>query len=168
VGPVHTAAQRDVPLIYTPAVQQQCVSIGGRLVALAIALAALSVLVVAVLLPPSADGVGTHRAMGFRACEFLERTGLPCATCGMTTSFAYFVRGNWIASIYVQPMGFVVALACGGLVWAGLYVALTGSPLHRLLQQLPALYTVPGIMGFAIAAWAWKIFIHLRGIDGWH
>jgi hypothetical protein len=158
---------RDVPIIYTPPVQRQTVGPAARVLALGLALAALAVLITAVMLPPSAGGVGTHRAMGFRACEFLERTGLPCATCGMTTSFSLFVRGHVLASIYTQPMGFVLAVACGGMFWAGLYVALTASPLHRLLQQLPALYTVPAIMGFGIAAWAWKIFIHLRGFDGW-
>ena len=157
----------DIPIIYTPPVQRQSVGPAARLLAAALALVALSVLVIAAMLPPAAAGVGTHKAMGFRACEFLERTGLPCATCGMTTSFAQFVRGHWLASIYLQPMGFLLAIACGGMFWAGLYVALTASPLHRLLQQLPALYTVPAIMGFGIAAWAWKIFIHLRGLDGW-
>ena len=152
-------ASREVPIIYTPAVQRQCVPLSGRALALGVALAALAVLIIAVMLPPAAEGVGTHRAMGFRSCEFLDRTRLPCATCGMTTSFALFVRGHWLMSLYVQPMGFVLALACGGLFWAGLYIALTGSPLHRLLQQLPALYTVPAIMTFGIAAWAW---LHLR------
>lgn len=156
------AQSLDVPAIYTPAVQRQCVRLGGRITALVLALAALAVLVVAVTLPPSGTGVGTHRALGFRACEFLERTRLPCATCGMTTSFSHFVRGQWHLSFYVQPMGFLLALGCGAMVWGGLYIALTGSPLHRLLHQLPALYTVPIIMGFGIAAWGWKIFIHLN------
>ena len=152
----------EVPAIYTPAVQRQCVGIKGRIIALVLALTAMAVLVIAVTLPPSGSGVGTHRALGFRACEFLERTRLPCATCGMTTSFSHFVRGQWHRSLYVQPMGFLLALGCGGMVWAGFYIALTGSPLHRLLHQVPALYTVPAIMGFGIAAWGWKIFIHLN------
>jgi hypothetical protein len=24
-----------------------------------------------------------------------------------------------------------------------------------------------GLLGFAIAAWGWKIFLQLRGLDGW-
>ena len=85
----------------------------------------------------------------------------------MTTSFAHFARGNWLASLYVQPMGFVLAMASGGLFWSGLYMFLTGGPLHRLLQQVPAVPLILGVMGFAIASWGWKIFIHLRGMDGW-
>src|SRR5206468_11756997 len=147
-----------------------------RLFALGLAIAAMSVLVTAVLLKPSPTGVGTHRQMGFLAlhggdtapsCEFLTLTGLPCPTCGMTTSFSWFVRGDWLASFYVQPMGFVLALATGALFWASLFMALTGAPLHRLLGQIRGLYWIVVLMGFAIAAWGWKIFIHLGHMDGW-
>ena len=159
---------QPVPIIFTPSVQRPAVPLTGRLGAAGIALATLTVMVMAVRLPPNPEGVGTHRTMGFARCEFLSRTGLPCPSCGMTTSFAWFVRGNWIASFYVQPMGFVLALLTGAVFWAAVYIAVTGRAIHRLLGQLPTVYLVSALMGFAIAAWAWKIFIHLRGIDGWH
>ena len=44
---MQTATHRDVPLIYTPAVQRQCVSLVGRVIALAVSLAGLAVLVTA-------------------------------------------------------------------------------------------------------------------------
>jgi hypothetical protein len=157
-----------VPIIYTPPVQRQTINWSARLIALAVALAALSVLVVAVLLPPSPTGEGTHTGMGLQKCQFLQTTGLPCPTCGMTTSFAWFVRANWVASFYVQPLGFVLALGTGALFWAALYMAVSGSPLHRLLRQVPSVYIVVALLAFGIAAWGWKIFAHLRGIDGWH
>jgi len=169
-------AVRLTPLVFTPPVYRQSLGIGGRVLALAMAMAALGVLVVALLLHPSPEGLGTHRQMLFLgphgtapppACEMLRITGIPCPTCGMTTSFAWFVRGNWLASFYVQPMGFVLALGTGALFWANLFMALTGSPLHRLLGQIRGLYWIVVLMGFAIAAWGWKIFIHLGGIDGW-
>src|SRR5438874_12668882 len=125
--------EQDVPIIYTPSVQRVTVPLSGRATALAVSLAMLSVLIIAVLLPPNPQGIGTHRAMGFQRCEFMARTGLPCPSCGMTTSFAWFVRGNWLASIYVQPMGFVLALLTGTVFWAGLYIAITGRPIQRLL-----------------------------------
>jgi hypothetical protein len=158
---------QEIPIIYTPSVQRPTVPLGGRLAALAVSAAMLAVLIIAVRLPPNPDGVGTHQAMGFQKCEFMYRTGLPCPSCGMTTSFAWFVRGNWIASIYVQPMGFVLALLTGGVFWASLYIAVTARPIHRLLQQLPQVILIVSLMGFGIAAWGWKIFIHLRGMDGW-
>jgi len=157
----------SVPIIFTPPVARQTLTLGGRVAALIVALAALSVLIVALQLKPSRDGMGTHLQMGFQRCQFLRTTNLPCPSCGMTTSFSWFAHGNWLASLYTQPGGFALALLCGALFWAGLYAALTASPLHRLLREIPGIYSVPIILGFFIAAWGWKIFIHLKGIDGW-
>lgn len=156
-----------VPIIYTPPVQRPVVPWPGRLLALAVAGAALAVLIVGVTLAPSAGGMATHRQMGFPPCQFLVTSNLPCPTCGMTTSFAWFVRGNWLASLYVQPMGFVLALITGTCFWAGIYIAVTGRPIQRLLQQVPMVMLVCALVGLGIAAWGWKIFIHLRGMDGW-
>jgi hypothetical protein len=159
--------ETSVPIIFTPPVQRQTVGPGGRLLALLVALAVLAVLVTALLLEPSRNGMGTHRQMGFQSCQFLRTTNLPCPSCGMTTSFSWFAHGNWLASLYTQPGGFVLALACGAIFWAGLYMFITGSPLHRLTKQVPAIYSVPLLLGFFILAWGWKIFVHLKGIDGW-
>lgn len=154
-------------IIYTPPVQPQAVSTGERIGALLISLSALAVLVTAALLPPAAKGLGTHQQMGFPACAWMATTGLPCPTCGMTTSFSHFVRGNWVGSIYVQPMGFVLALLTGALFWAGLYIALTARPIHRLLRQLPMVWLIGAFMAMGIAGWGWKILIHLNRMDGW-
>jgi hypothetical protein len=157
----------DVPIIYTPIVCPQTVGFSARMTALGVALLALAPLVIGLHLSPSAAGVGTHRAMGFQRCEFLARTRLPCPSCGMTTSFAHFSHGNWLASLYTQPGGFVLALICGAVFWAALYMFITGRPIHRLTSQLPGFKAMPIVLGFFIAAWAWKIFIHLTRIDGW-
>lgn len=139
----------------------------ARWIAFGVALGCLALLITAATLQPSPSGVGTHTALGLQRCRFLELTGLPCPGCGMTTSFAWFVRGNLLASIYVQPMGAVLAFLSGAGVWAGLYIALTGRPLHRMFRLLPSRYIVVAFVGCAIAAWGWKIFIHLSGHDGW-
>jgi hypothetical protein len=162
-----TETLQTVPIIFTPPVERQTLSWGGRLIALTVALAALAALVAGMLLQPSPQGTGTHLQMGFQRCQFLRTTNLPCPSCGMTTSFSWFSKGNWLASLYVQPGGFLLALTCGALFWAGLYAFITASPLQRLIRQVPGIYSVPIILGFFIAAWGWKIFIHLKGIDGW-
>ena len=85
----------------------------------------------------------------------------------MTTSFAWFVRGNWLASFYVQPMGFVLAMLAVAIFWAGLYIAVSGRGIHRLLRFIPPRYYGVPLTTWAILAWAWKIYIHLHGLDGW-
>jgi hypothetical protein len=159
--------QQTVPIIYSPAVQRLTVPLGGRIVAMVVAAAALSLLVIATVIKPSPKGIGTHLSIGFEPCQFERISKLPCPTCGMTTSFAWFVRGNWMASFYVQPMGFVLALVDGTIFWASLYIALTGRPIQRLMNQLPGMTLTLAAMGLGIAAWGWKILIYLRGIDGW-
>jgi hypothetical protein len=156
-----------VPAIYTRQFGPSRLTLPWRLLALAIALGCLSVLITAAYLTPSPSGYGTHRAMHFDGCQFLTRTGLPCPACGMTTSFSWFVRGNLLASFYVQPMGMVLAVCTTAAFWVALYIAATGIPALRLTSSIPASYWLIPMFGLVIFGWGWKIFIHIRGIDGW-
>ena len=124
-------------------------------------------LILAATVAPNPKGVGTHTELGMYDCQFLARTGLPCFSCGMTTSFAHFVRGNFLGSLYVQPMGFVLAVACAITFWVALYTGISGRPIARLVRLIPPRYYVAPLMAWAVIAWGWKIWIHLRGIDGW-
>ena len=159
--------QVTVPRIYAISPVIQRLTVAQRCVALAVSLACLAVLVTAVLIRPNPAGTESHVQLGLNECQFLRASGIPCPSCGMTTSFAWFVRGNIPASLYVQPMGTLLAAGAGLTFWAGLYIAATGKPVHRLMRLLPGSYYVLIPMGVAIAAWAWKIFIHVRGADGW-
>lgn len=158
------------PVIYAPRFTESRLTLPGRFLSLGIATGCLTLLSLAAFLTPNPSGVGTHTGLTFfrlKACNFLYTTGLPCPSCGMTTSFAHFVRGHLLASLYLQPMGFVLAALCAVFFWVGAYEAITARPAHRIFRQIPYNYWLIPLLGFAIAAWAWKIFIHLRGFDGW-
>jgi hypothetical protein len=155
------------PAIYSGPSPAQPLSAGARAVALLISGACLAVLLVAAKLNPNPAGESTHTQLGMNGCQFLAQTGLPCPSCGMTTSFAWFVRGNLLASLYVQPMGMVLAMLTALTFWTALYTGLTGKPLARLMRTIPPRYYVVPLLTWALAAWGWKIFIHLHGIDGW-
>ena len=159
--------ERPPLLIYTRVGEPERLSLFGRMLAGLIAAGCLAVLIIGVRLKPSPTGMATHTAMGFDECQFYKRTGLPCPSCGMTTSFAWYVRGNVVASFYNQPMGFVLAVLATATVWGGGYIAITGKPAHRLMRLIPPRYYLLPLMLFAAVAWGWKMFIHLRGIDGW-
>ena len=168
-GPSSPApADAGYTVIYARRAAARPVSWVGRLWAATLAAGCLAVLVTAATLTPSPDGFGTHRGLGLAECAFLARTGLPCPACGMTTSFAWFVRGNLAASLYVQPMGTVLAVLAAATVWAGFYVAATGRPLHKLLGVVPDRFYLVPLLGGAVLGWGWKIAIHLHGADGWH
>jgi hypothetical protein len=140
----------------------------SRLVALGVAVGCLGLLVIGSYLRPNgAAGISTHTQLGLQRCEFEARTGLPCPSCGFTTSVSYFAHGNIAASFYLQPMGFLIACAFAAGVWAGGYIAFTGRPVHRLLGMLPWRPLLLVLLTVAIGGWAWKIGIHLTGHDHW-
>jgi len=72
-----------------------------------------------------------------------------------------------LASLYVQPMGFVVAIIFAAGVWIGAYIAITGRPVHRLVGMLPDRKWLAVLLAIAVGGWGWKIFIHLTHRDRW-
>src|SRR5262249_35105784 len=67
-------------------------------------------------LEPSPTGYGTHTQLGLPPCHFAWVTGQRCPTCGMTTSFAWFVRGRLDRSWQANPAGSLLAPACLALI----------------------------------------------------
>ena len=59
---------------------------------------------------PDPRGFGTHQQFGFPPCSFRQIFGIPCPSCGGTTSVAHFVRGQWIRSMESNVAGFCLAL----------------------------------------------------------
>ena len=170
VGQVDTlhAVQTGVPRIYTKDRLPPPLSIWGRLLAGGLAIGCLTVMVIGTTLKPSPTGISTHTGLvRLQRCQFEYRTGIPCPSCGFTTSMAHFVRGNIIASIYVQPMGALIAFSAAATFWIGGYIAVTGRPVHRLFAMLPGRALLIALLSFAIAAWGYKIAIHLSGRGGW-
>ncbi len=157
----------SVPVIYTRYSPPLPMTWLERGMAATIALTCLSVLCIAAWLRPDHGGTGTHLQLGLLACAFKIRTGLPCPSCGFTTAFSYFAHGHFLASIYTQPMGTMLALASAVAVWIGFYIAVTGRPVHRLFKLLSSRYYLMPILSFALLAWGWKIFLTLTGRDGW-
>lgn len=105
------------------------------------ALGFIAVFVVATILDPYKDGQvwlsETHRQLGLPPCTFKHVTGLPCASCGMSTSFALAVRGDLVRSVQANFVGTLLALF--GLVF------------------------VPWSL---ISAWRGR-FLWIRAIDSW-
>ncbi len=77
-----------------------------------------SLTIISFLLTPSSAGYGTHQQLGLPPCGFLMITGYPCPSCGLTTSWAYLVRGEILNSLKAQPFGtlFYAALFFGAFI----------------------------------------------------
>jgi hypothetical protein len=158
----------SVPPIYSPHIDVPRLNIVQRVVAAIIGIVTLMPLCVASRLTPNPNGVGTHTQIrGLTACPFEARYGIPCPSCGMTTSFAYFSRGNIVASFYIQPMGCVLAALSIMVFWFCLYLAISGRAVHRQFDRLPMNLLGFYFISFGLGAWAWKIIIHITHHDGW-
>src|SRR5438128_12532473 len=95
----------------------------------------------------------THRQMGLPPCTFKAMTGLPCPSCGMTTSFALLVRGDVWNSLKANAVG--TMLATIGLVCIPWGLACVGR--KRLLfitaPERRLLIVVIGFVGLRMLRW---------------
>jgi len=132
-------------------------STGQRIAMVAIALAPLSLLLTAALLTPDARGHGTHEQLGLPPCTFYVIFHRPCPACGMTTSWAWLVRGEIGHALAANAGG--TLLACLSLVGAAwmLVSALCG----RWFGGRPSQWAIVGIavmVGLVTALqWAWRM-----------
>lgn len=97
--------QRGLPLSQSSRV---VLLIGGTMLAAGFGLA--------LKLEPDPRGYGTHRQLGLPECSFQVIFQRPCPACGLTTSVAWFVRGQWQAALRANPGGVLLAVICVGLI----------------------------------------------------
>lgn len=83
--------------------------------------------------------------------------GVPCPTCGMTTAFAWAVRGRWASAFCAQPAGLVLALATMAATVYALSVAVTGRVWSVNWYRVPPARVVVALLGVLAAGWAYKV-----------
>jgi len=133
----------------------------NRLIALPLFLAGSTVLGLAAMLTPRAEGIGTHRQLGLPPCQFEQVTGMPCATCGCTTSFSHAANGSLLDAFITQPFGALLA------VLTAMTVLITGYALVTDMQVVPILRVVTRgkviilMLVIMMAAWAYTIAKHV-------
>lgn len=76
---------------------------------------------IAMRLTPDPLGFGTHQQLGMPPCTFRTMTGLNCPHCGLTTSFSWFVRGQWKLAADANAAGLILA-ATVIMIWPWLLV----------------------------------------------
>jgi hypothetical protein len=70
----------------------------------------LTPLGIAARLQPDPRGQGTHQQLGLPPCTFLMLFDRRCPSCGMTTSWAYAVRGQWWRAAATNSGGLLLAV----------------------------------------------------------
>jgi hypothetical protein len=101
--------------------------------------------------------VGFDFGLLFGPCGMKQRTGLPCPTCGMTTSVLAFARGDLVTAFYVQPAAaFLNSLLVAGAFFAFLIAAfgVYFSALDRLFAEIKIRHVAVGLLVILAAGWA--------------
>lgn len=82
----------------------------GRTVLIVWAMFLIAGFALARSLEPDNRGFGTHQQMGLPECTFRLVFSKPCPGCGMTTSFAHFVRGEFSAAARANETALLLAM----------------------------------------------------------
>ncbi len=133
--------------------------IGGRQRVLAGLVAGLLLawLLVGAALLPDPSGMGTHRQLGLPPCGWIVAFNRPCPTCGMTTSFASAVHGQFGDSLRAQPFATGLAIAVAAAFWGCVYTAATGSGVLAVYAFLLRPRWVWATLGLLALAWVYKL-----------
>ena len=115
-------------------------------------------LLVAMWLQPDGRGSGTHQQLGLPPCTFKFLLNIPCPSCGMTTSWALAVRGDWQSSIQANWGGFVLFLITAVSVPLLLATSIRGRlPRCGLRFLVPVLLASAFLL--ALIQWALRIIL---------
>ncbi|MFH1304035.1 MAG: DUF2752 domain-containing protein [Planctomycetota bacterium] len=112
---------------------------------------------VAVQTKPDPRGFGTHQRLGFSPCVIRNQLSIPCPSCGMTTSFSHFVRGQIRQSAQANTAGLVLAMVCLVMIpwsWISVYrkrLWLVSHPENCLL------WLMCGLVSITVMEWVFRL-----------
>jgi hypothetical protein len=97
---------------------------------------------------------GTHQKLGLPACTFKETTGIPCPSCGMTSSFALLVRGDLWHSVQANFVGTMLGMICLCLIPWSLASIWKGRLLYVRSFETTCTIFIAGFMAIMMLRWA--------------
>jgi hypothetical protein len=101
--------------------------------------------------------MGTHLQAGLPPCTFQVVTGLPCPSCGMTTSFALLVRGDVLNSLRANAVGTLLALFWLALIPWSLASAIARRYFWIITAERALLVAVMVFVGLLLIRWAFVL-----------
>lgn len=134
-----------------------------RLVATAVLLACLAILCAACYLKPAVAGIGTHQQLGLAQCNLITVAGYPCPTCGMTTAFAWAVRGRFLASFAAQPAGFLLAVLTAIAAGQAVYVLIRGKVWALDWYRVTPFRLAGVCIAVVLGGWIYKVIAYTGG-----
>lgn len=126
-----------------------------------IALGAAAVLAVAALVEPDARGYGTHQQLGLPPCGFRLLTGSLCPGCGLTTAFAYGIRGHWSMAASANPLGLLLFLIACACVPFGITGAARGWSVDEVIARFDLNRWALAVAACAVVVWIVRVAVAL-------
>jgi hypothetical protein len=129
----------------------------GTLLGIALGLTVLFA-VAAYLNPYRSDGsarrMETHMQLGLPECTFKHVTGLPCPSCGMTTSFALTMRGDLSDAVRANSVGVVLALTLlAAIPWCIASVLFRRTLFVQSAERALMVFVI-GLLSLMLVRWA--------------
>ena len=132
---------------------------GVRLAGVLTALPCWAILAVGLSLTARSKGDGTHVQMGLPACRSMVVDGVPCPSCGLTTSITAAAHGDFAASAHANVFGTMLFFAIVLAGTFGILQAVSGrNILGRILRRRWWFFTGILVTGI-LAGWAIKLAI---------
>lgn len=110
-------------------------------------------------LEPDPRGYGTHQRLGLPPCTFQILFSLKCPSCGSTTSFAHFIRGEWLASIRANPAAFGLAVMSAAMVPWGILSTWLGRTWRVERPATVFVWLLSGVVTLSLLQWVVRIAI---------
>ncbi|MCG3129835.1 MAG: hypothetical protein FLDDKLPJ_00570 [Phycisphaerae bacterium] len=127
------------------------------MIALAVIALGTAVFAVAAFVQPNPQRIGTHTQLGFPPCTAMLLTGYPCPSCGMTTAFAWTVRGRIDRAFAAQPAGALLALGAFAATLAAFSTLVTGKSWRVNWILLPPHRLAAAVVMILLASWIYKL-----------
>nr|WP_286177840.1 DUF2752 domain-containing protein [Rhodopirellula sp. JC639] len=145
-----------------PRTQPDRTTTGRRAGLLRIAAAIAAVGVVGLLttawsLQPDSAGLGTHHQLGLPPCSIRVLFGIRCPSCGMTTSWAHAVKGEFRAAAAANAGGLLLAIYAMCSLGTLLQIVRRGQmPADRTIRR----YTIAliAIAAVTLADWGLRVW----------
>lgn len=133
----------------------------GRLALVGLAAGLAAGFALAASLDPDPRGYGTHQQLGLPPCSLQLFWGVPCPSCGATTAFAYFVRGQWLAAASANLSALGLAMVAAAMIPWSLYSAAIGRCWRVAQPEVVAAWSLGVILTVALTQWLALLVLRL-------
>ncbi|WP_445453198.1 DUF2752 domain-containing protein [Flavobacterium sp. 25HG05S-40] len=102
----------------------------------------------------------------FRVCIIKNVTGYPCPSCGTTRAVSFFLEGNFVASLLLNPFGILVAIMMFVFpVWILTDLLFKKDHFYRAYKKTEAIIRKPWLATILILLvllnWIWNLYKQL-------